>query len=271
MTLPKLPQPLNLGSVTATKLPTDDKNKQTKVCSDNHLYHKDQFPPLSSLNVTKLDNGNKKTLKQSSHQAPTVNSSKPPSDKKMSKDNYNNSNKNDKIVLPKVFPERFTWQMDQYPRWGGEIAAYPHGKISITNSCPIDGWIVILHTLYQDNQHVREQLHKKEYEFFHEIEKLYQSGRFNCIKERFITLNSIEITNNRIDLFGNERNLFLRHIDLLYGSRQLSRCACSTCPKKERYLLSDSIPWCDPSLSIQKTIIDWMEETGSSSCTESRG
>jgi len=87
MTLPKRPHPLNVGSVTATKLPTDDKNKQTKVCNDNHLYHKDQFHPLSSSNVTKLDNDcNKKTLKQSSHQAPTVNPSKPPLDKKMSKD-----------------------------------------------------------------------------------------------------------------------------------------------------------------------------------------
>ncbi|XP_020901318.2 uncharacterized protein C14orf28-like [Exaiptasia diaphana] len=82
-------------------------------------------------------------------------------------------------------------------------------------------------------------------------------------------LNSLQPQFNRINFWNNEYVLFIRHFNVLYGSKQLSRCSLPDCPKRDRMIVSNACPtWMDPNISLQETVLSWMQEKETTKCYE---
>lgn len=193
--------------------------------------------------------------------------------KKQTKDSLKSSVKQSDQPRPPintaVAPAIVTWNMDHYPMWGGSMNVDPFGSVSFSNTCPIDGWLVIFHSLYQDNKLVRARINKPDCKLLQEFEGLYLHGKFNEIKKMLLKINSIGVRRHVADFFGNEFIYFVKHIDVLFKSQQVSTCTSNSCPKKERIIAChQSLGWCDPNTTLKDTVISWLQETFMSNCTQ---
>ena len=152
--------------------------------------------------------------------------------------------------------------LQRFPKWGG-----CDGRIKFKNTCPVDVWIVILHSLVSENRLVKDRLSQPDGKHFIEIDNLYMQGKFDEIKSKLIKMNSIGIKNGVADFSGNEFTLFIKHMDFLFKSFQASRCSLRTCSRRVRYIPStQAIMWIEPSISLEEVIESFIRENGMSTC-----
>ena len=80
-------------------------------------------------------------------------------------------------------------------------------------------------------------------------------------------MSNLRIINNKIDFFGNETEIFSRHLGFLTKYVRTTTCDSTTCPKNSRNLTHQQLPQLvNHETQVEKVVNNWFNECGSSPC-----
>ena len=132
------------------------------------------------------------------------------------------------------------------PVWGGKIRV--NGKTQcMTNTCPIDNWLVIMHAILQSSPEVSAKVSGMSSKdnganLVFTLCELYKEGRFNEAKWMLGKVNNLVPNGNTVNFYGNEHTLFVKHLEFLYRYTTKSVCSSEFCPEKTSVRLAKSTP-----------------------------
>ncbi|XP_035292117.1 uncharacterized protein C14orf28 homolog [Anguilla rostrata] len=144
--------------------------------------------------------------------------------------------------------------------WGGvyiiragrkAISCIPlYVKISLKNTCTIDGFLMLLYVILRENQtFTREVSHFLGKEFVNHFLHLMDSYDYTTVKLLWIWdrmskqqyRSEIHRAALEIDLFGNEHENFTKNLEDLMSTVQESLCTNGACPARFQELLNKTI------------------------------
>ena len=167
---------------------------------------------------------------------------------------------------------------DSFPAWGGKFRNSDGEEISLTNTCPIDNWIVILHHVIMNSPEANHYLQETDTiltQFLKEVDLLYCEGKFSGAKVKIASFNSMPIVNNKIDFYGNEWHYFIRHLFQIFASNTIkSTCAADHCPRKTKHtachdcLHIASLPTSGLRENIGQQVTAWIMGESFTTCGE---
>ena len=149
------------------------------------------------------------------------------------------------------------------PIWGGSIK-YGQGLLSLTNTCPVDNWLLYMRlseTLYE------EVLAKCKEEKVVEIYSLVLQQKYDEAKFKLAILNKLKIIRQNINFYGNETEQFSRHVRFLTAYSNKSECNSIHCPQKISSTVHDELPkLLKNQINVETELQKWFDESGTSPC-----
>ena len=117
----------------------------------------------------------------------------------------------------------------------------------MTNTCPIDNWLVIMHAILQSSPEVSAKVSGMSSKdnganLVFTLCELYKEGRFNEAKWMLGKVNNLVPNGNTVNFYGNEHTLFVKHLEFLYRYTTKSVCSSEFCPEKTSVRLAKSTP-----------------------------
>ena len=130
------------------------------------------------------------------------------------------------------------------PSWGGKYKANDV-SVCFSNTCTVDNWLVlvkIISFLYpSDFKTILDDYFSKNSDFV-AVLGLIQKSYYDAAKYRLAKLNDLSLRHNSIDFYGDEYNLFVKHMTLFTEHNLSSKRSSKYCPLRERNEIVNSIP-----------------------------
>ena len=149
------------------------------------------------------------------------------------------------------------------PAWGGSVK-YGEGSFSLTNTCPIDNWLLYMRV---SNNLYKEVLTNCKEEKVLEAYSLVLGQKYDEAKFKLAILNKLKINKQNINFFGNESEQFSRHVRFLTTYVNKSECDSDYCPQKTNTTMHQELPkLLDHQTNVELELQKWFSENGSSTC-----
>lgn len=118
--------------------------------------------------------------------------------------------------------------LPQVPSWGGEVA-----DRTLVNTCTIDNCLTILYLNYLEDVNFRELLTNGVFLVLHQCCQLMESGKFAEAKAHWLENIGTRL-HKTTDIFGDEYDLFITHIQNTFVTKLTSKCNEPNCPEPYR-------------------------------------
>ena len=149
------------------------------------------------------------------------------------------------------------------PAWGGSVQ-YGEGSLSLTNTCPIDNWLLYMRV--SNNLYQEVLTNCKEHKLL-EVYSLVLAKKYDEAKFKLAILNKLKINKHNINFFGNEMELFTRHVRFLTTYVNKSECDSKHCPQKSNSTTHEELPkLVNHQTNVELEIQKWFTESGFSKC-----
>ena len=152
-----------------------------------------------------------------------------------------------------------------FPKHGGVLDG-----ITFSNTCPIDNWIMIFHTMHRDYD---EQYFAFLMAFENPIWSIIENCKRNFMKAKmgFAHLNNLPLRDGVYDFYGLEIDLVINHLKCgLSSYREISHCTNPRCPDVRTITDEAGYPsisyMCSSKVAFSDEITGWLQNKWFGDC-----